>query len=314
MLAVEKWAQGRSPLIALVATQLANFAREIPEILKYQKKHRLLSHTFQVPDLASWYAMYIHPEQFILPFLEMITQASPYANQLFQIGVALMELPSHLEQFKEQGITSEQLREGHEAWIELLRMSFVDIKEDLDDVPMTPEAQTSFQEYKDNNETSLAFLFIVAFPCWLLYKQFPSALYQKATAGDTDAIIKLLSLDPFMLHDPAIGRQIQQVRIHGKQTRYEEILIAPLKPVKVKLTERRCKDMLAGLISLLAEAFKQPLTSIEIRDLFDAVAQDADQEDVDTSLPDSQEAYTKVIQRNRPDWEPLLRTGQIKVK
>jgi len=74
MLAVEKWAQGKPPFIALVAPQIAAFAREIPEILKHQKKHRLLSHTFPVPDLRSWHAFYRSHRRYVNPFLEMILQ------------------------------------------------------------------------------------------------------------------------------------------------------------------------------------------------------------------------------------------------
>jgi hypothetical protein len=125
---------------------------------------------------------------------------------------------------------------------------------------------------------------------------------------------KLLHLDPFMLHDPSIGREIQKVRIHGKQTVYESLLNAPLKPIKLKMTSRTLKDSLAGLISQLAEALNQPLTSTDIRDLFDAVAQDAEKQNIDTSLPDSQEAYSKVIQRNRSNWTPLLQPGQKNLK
>ena len=44
---VEEWTQGKPRLTALFAPQIASFAREIPEILKFQKKHRLLTHTFQ---------------------------------------------------------------------------------------------------------------------------------------------------------------------------------------------------------------------------------------------------------------------------
>ena len=44
------------------------------------------------------------------------------------------------------------------------------------------------------------------------------------------------------------------------------------------------------------------------------VAQDADKRDIDTSLPESQEAYSKAIQRNRQDWKPLMQPGQKKVK
>jgi hypothetical protein len=314
MLAVEKWAQDKPPLIALFAPQIASFAREIPEMLKSQKKHRLLSHTFSVPDLSSWHAFYRSHRLYFNPFLEMIFQASPYGKQLIALGAAFQNLPRHLKQMKEQGIDPEQLKDGQDSLNEFLRMSFAEIQDDLDDTPLSPEVRAVVQQYKDNDEMALAFMFLVAFPCWLHFKEWPSKLYHKAITGDTNAIHKLLRLDPFTLHDPAIGKQIQHVRIHGRQTVYAELLNAPLKPVKVKLTSRTMKDMLAGLISSLADAIKQPLTSTDIRDLFDAVAQDYDKRDIDTSLPESQEAYSKVIQRNRPDWKPLLQPGQKKVK
>jgi len=193
-------------------------------------------------------------------------------------------------------------------------MSFSDFLDDLNDTPLAPNIRISVQHYIDNHETEFAFLFLVAFPCLLLYKEWPSKLYSDANKGDTNAILKLLRLDPFLLHDPTIGLEIQKVRINGKQSVYENLLNAPLKPIKLKLTNRGIKDMLAGLISLMAETLKQPLTSTDIRDLFDAVAQDADKRDIDTSLPESQEAYSKVIQRNRPDWTPLLKAGQINLK
>jgi hypothetical protein len=69
MLAIEKWAQDKPPLIALFAPQIAAFAREIPEMLKFQKKHRLLSHTFPVPDLPSWHAFYRSHRLYINPFV-----------------------------------------------------------------------------------------------------------------------------------------------------------------------------------------------------------------------------------------------------
>lgn len=314
MLAVEKWAQGRPPLMAICATQIATFARDIPEILKHQKKHRLLTQTFPVPDLPSWHALYRSHRRYISPFLEMVFQAAPLGEQLISLSLALKDLPRRLEQVKEQSVTPEQIEEAHEYLNGLLRMTFAEIQGDLDDTPLTPEVRAVVQQYKDTNETAIAFLFLVALPCWLIYKEWPSTLYHKAIRGDYNAIHKLLRLDPFTLHDPAIGKQIHRFRIHGRQSLYEELLSAPLKPIKVKLTSRVIKDILAGLISLIADALKQPLTSTEIRDLFDAVARDAEKRDIDTSLPESQEAYSKVIQRNRHEWKTLLQTGQKIVK
>lgn len=314
MLAIEKWAQGKSPFLALCATQIASFALEIPDILKHQKKHRLLTHTFPVPDIPSWHSLYRSHRRYITPFLEMVFYASPLGQQLISLSVAIKDLPRDHEQVKKQSVTPEQLKEAHDYLIGLLRMSFAEIQEELNDAPLTPEVREVVQRYRDNDETALSFLFLVAFPCWLLYKEWPSKLYHKAIRGDYNAIHKLLRLDPFTLHDPAIGKQIQRTRVHGPQTTYKELLSAPLKPIKVKLTSRTIKDMLAGLISIMADTLKQPLTSTEIRDLFDAVAQDTAKRDIDTTLPESQEAYSKVIQRNRPDWKTLLQPGQKKVK
>lgn len=308
MLAVEKWAQGKSPLMALLAPSIASFAKEIPDILRHQKKHRLLSHTFPVPNLPSWHALYRMHHRYTDPFFEMVLQTSDYGQELLTLTTTFQHLSRHPEYLK--GITSEQIKEGQIYWKKLLQMSFADIQDGFDDTPITPEARTTIEQYMDVNETEFAFLFLVAVPCWLVYKEWPSSLYRKALKGDSNAIHKLLRLDPFTLHDPAIGKHIQYARIHGRHTIYEEFLSAPLKPIKVKLTTRTIKDMLAGLISLFAEKLMQPLTSTEIRDLFDAVAQDADKCDIDTSLPESHEAYSKVIQRHRPDWKPLLPPGQ----
>ena len=80
MLAVEKWAQDRPPFIALVAPQIADFAREIPELIKNHKKHRFLNHAFPVPDLPSWYAFYRSHRRYITPFTEMLFNASEYSH------------------------------------------------------------------------------------------------------------------------------------------------------------------------------------------------------------------------------------------
>lgn len=316
MLAVEKWAQGKNPLIAMFAPQAVAFAREIPDIVKCRKTHRFFSHTYQVPDLVAWNALYRNHRQYFSPFLDMIYEASPFAQKMIEMGTAVNAFARNPGLLQGLTITPAELKEGQDYINEMLRMSFAELQVDFDDVPLSPEVRSTVQKYKEGHEMELMFLFLVAFPCWFFYKEWPSALYYRAIRknGDTNAIHKLLRLDPFVLHDPAIGKRIQNVRINGKLSHFEELLNAPLKPLKVKLTSRTMKDMLAGFISLFAETLKQPLTSTEIRDLFDAVAQDADKQDIDTTLPESQEGYLKVIQRNRHEWQSLMRPGQKKMK
>lgn len=53
MLAVEKWAQDKPAFIALVAPQIAVFARDIPDIVNHQKKHRLFQHALSKAPLTT---------------------------------------------------------------------------------------------------------------------------------------------------------------------------------------------------------------------------------------------------------------------
>jgi hypothetical protein len=204
----------------------------------------------------------------------MIIQTSEYGQRLMTLWSEFQHLSLTPDLIKEIVLNSEEIQEGHAYWS--LLKSFVDIQDDINDAQLTPEVRNSVQQYMEANATEFAFLFLVAVPCWLIYKEWPSILYRKAVRGDTRAIHKLLRLDPFTLHDPAIGKQIQHVRIHGDKAVYEEFLSAPLKPIKVKLTSRATKDMMAGLISLFAKRIRQPLTATEIRDLIDAMADNID--------------------------------------
>ena len=59
---------------------------------------------------------------------------------------------------------------------------------------------------------------------------------------------------------------------------------------------------IAGLISFISIGMGRQLKENEIRDLFDAIEKDKDQGDIDTDIPDSQETFTKAIQRERHNW------------
>jgi hypothetical protein len=92
MLAVEKCSQDKHPFIALFATQIAVFARELPDIIRHQKKHRLLKYTFPVPILTTWYAFYRSSRRYLVPFKNMISEGSPYAQKLLELGTTMQYL------------------------------------------------------------------------------------------------------------------------------------------------------------------------------------------------------------------------------
>lgn len=236
----------------------------------------------------------------------MLLESSALAENLVSLGVALKELSKHKEELAEYRLTENDIVEGKQFWKRLLALSFDDLNSDFEDLPLEEHAAANVELCLTKYKMELSFVFLVFTPCFMLYKMSPGRLYHKARLGDVSAIDKLLRLDPLMLHDPAIGQQIQKIRLFGRQTTYQNLIEAPLKPIKSKITNSKIKASMATLISMMADIIKQPLTSTEIRKLFDAVAQDADKRDIDTSLPDSPEAFSKSIQRKRSSWKPLL--------
>ena len=314
MLAVEKWAQNKSPFIALVAPSIAAFARELPDMFRNLKKHQLANHKVTLPRLPKWYALYRNHNRYCDPFFHMLLESSELAVNVVSFGAAVDELSQSKDELANYRLTETDISEAKQFWDNLLTLSFEDMLSGFENQPLEEHVAANVELYLSKHKMEMSFIFLVFTPCIMLYKTHPATLYRKARLGDVSAIDKLLRLDPLMLHDPAIGQQIQKIRLKGKQAMYQNLVDAPLKPIKAKLTNGKIKASMATLISMMADGIKQPLTSTEIRRLFDAVAQDADKHDIDTSLPDSPEAFYKSIQRKRPSWRPLLAPDSKKSK
>jgi hypothetical protein len=316
MLSIEKWVQDKNPhpLIASIAPMIAAFALEIPEILEHQKKHRLLNHTFPQPDLSLWSSYYVSPDLYMKPFLQMLIDASPIVKKLFEL--ILVAQGSITNNFNIINIINNEkdIVELHDLFNDFLKMSLSYMKEHFEDTDITSEERSIFQRYMDDHKIGLAFLYLIAFPCILLFKETPASLYNKACNGDYKFIYKLLRLDPFMLHAMEIIKEIQNIRINGRNTAFEKLLNAPMRPIRPKLTARTYRDSLAGLISLTAEALQQPLTAVDIHDLFDIITECVAPDTNDDHPTESEWAFAKMIQRNRSEWKAMFLPGQKNFK
>lgn len=303
---VERWAKDKHPLISLLAPQMAAFARDLPDIFRNLKKHQLFDSKAKLPHLPSWYGLYRNHKRYCEPFAKMLVESSEFAQQLVLLRMTLQTFAEKKDTLPTQTLTEADLREGRLFWYNLKALSFDELRSDFEDRKLDYTTTATIQQYIKQFEMELSFVFLVFVPCYMIYQTGPGKLYHKARLGDEDAIDKLLRLDPFMLHDPAIGQRIQKIRLFGRQTTYQNLVEAPLKPIKAKITNNKIKTSMATLISMIAEALKQPLTSTEIRNLFNAIAKDADKHDEDSAMPSNPETLGKAIQRKRSTWQPLL--------
>lgn len=179
------------------------------------------------------------------------------------------------------------------------------IRDDIAKVPLTEKSKTLIKD------TFLChdFLFImkIVLPAWLLYGKNYVAVYRQATQGNLQALEELLRLDKIQIQNPRINKWIYLHACNRNNLKLKTILDAIAGPPRKKISLQRVKYLLAGLISVSSELFGQRLTAPEIQSLFDAVAVDYGVDPLrDPDLPESPEAFSKAIQRERDFWLPVL--------
>jgi len=284
MLKVEIWAKDKNPVFAFMAIAYATIARDRCDMIGNIKERRINSHTFPLPDFPSWFAMY-RSRRPLLAYKRLATSISQLTEQMiFALG-GFRKVNKLIEQDPEQFVemlrtfTPEMLKEGNEDWQKMCSDLFADMKEDISGERASPEQQEIFDIALVKDELPLSFYFLVYAPCILFHETSPNALYRKASQGDKDAIEKLLRIDPLILHDPAIGFQIQKVRLHGKTNEYELLIQSiPKKPginYKDIAAERKSVKIDFGAqLYVLAQALKLPIKVTDIRRLYDDLAFD----------------------------------------
>lgn len=300
MLAVQKWAQGKNPVIAFFAINLALVARMQCEALRHIKDRSIFGHQFPLPDLPSWFEMY-HSRKPILAYKRLISHSNEFADELIDIMVEFRKAERYLKKnsnlilnFTHQEIETELAR-CHD----LCSKTFLEIEDDLSRKRLDPEFKQRFSSALIQDELTLGFYFLVHAPCFLLYGTSPSKLYRKAVNCDLSAIEQLLRLDPLVLHDPAIGYQIQSIRLKGKSKDYDRLLNAISKNPRVSYQDMRkerktIKTDHAASIYAFTKVAKNPLTLPQIRSLFDELAKDFEGTMLDTDIT-SPEGFDKTV-------------------
>ncbi len=202
--------------------------------------------------------------------------------------------------------TPEEIKQISSVMQNTLAESIQEIKDDLSPPPVDPSQKEQMVTLLQNMDMESSFFVLVTVPCWLIYRISPTRLYRKARQGNMDALGKLLSLDPLMLHDPTIGKRLQEFRLKNKLFKYENLLEATLKDHHLNVTPQQMKYAAGGLISALASITNQinkkiRVTTPDIQKLFDAVAYEFDGklEDLDLAVGSS---FARRIYFYRQEW------------
>lgn len=313
MRALSELVRDKPFIIAISALIFIPQAHDLTEAFHQAKDRRFDTHQFPLPHLPSWYKMYRSHHKANIFLKLLITGFSAYTPKQIEFGEDIFEGFGRLNEMSpddkqalQAEITLEDFQESVKDWQDILAAMIADYESELSEPPLEPAVKDAAVRLFAENGLACSFFMLVVAPCWLLYRTSPTKLYRQARRGDIQALDKLLRLDALMIHDPAIGQQIQSLRFRGKNAPYEKLLTASLKRPRTKITTQKLKFTIAGYLSAVATAIKFPINEPTMRALFDAYTLDKYGLDIDTDLPDGQEALRKVIERERKMWLKML--------
>jgi len=170
MNAVETWAKDKHPLIAILAPQLAAFAREIPDIIYNHKKHQLPIGKSTLPRLTSWYALYRNHRRYFVPFLKMLSEVSEFVGQLASSGLVFHENPQDNCETSSPTLSEDDQRIARHFWLNVKELSFSDLRADFEDRRLDGQTTATVESYLQQFGMEFSFVFLVFLPCFMLYR------------------------------------------------------------------------------------------------------------------------------------------------
>ncbi|MBU4357556.1 MAG: hypothetical protein KJ822_19745 [Proteobacteria bacterium] len=302
-LEIDKWAQGKPPLLAILSQHSASFADDLHEILSYAIKQEHIP-KFPEADPKQWLRLYRnhrHLEKSALTSLQELGGNFGTFIAVFYSGIqSLRKTQTLTEKQAPKAPDPEQQTKAQAIWQEAYKVSLADLEADLRNHHIhTQGLKEKAKELCLNQE--FLFIFKVLLPCLLLYNTTPLKLLRQARLGNRNAIEKLVRLDKVTLADHGVMRQTQRL-LHRNKHKHESVVAVPYRDApKFELSRKTTIYLLAGLISQMAKELNHKLTAPQIRALFDAIAYDRSngEQIIDSDLPPSPEAFYKAIQRYR---------------
>ncbi len=153
----------------------------------------------------------------------------------------------------------------------------------------------------------MAFLILVCMPCLALYGEYPAAIMKQARNGDLGTICDLIRLDRSVIFDGTISQIIHAWALELQGIKLKRIGEAFSKGIP-RISKKKVKIAWAQYVYDSAKSFGMPLTAPKVRDLFDALSQDAGTGFHDPDLVEmTDDAFYQAIAKHKKPLSNLLK-------
>lgn len=286
----ERWAQDKPALLAICAHSYTLRARPTFNLIMRIRNEDLFLDGLSQPDLDSWLLMFRNHSSG-LDFIQNFSEDPTGFMDSFLNAVEDSD-DTNTNTFVEDMHNNFKAQNDKDLFQEYLKFQRMSDEE---------FAAVNSKGEIEANVLSPDFYFFarILAPCWLLYETTPAQLLRKARLRDFDSLLKLIKLDSSTIFDRRISRYVHDLR-NTNRAKFEQIQEAFLKGLMDKISLQSIKISIAAIITLMSIEFGHRLKEPDVRELFDAVACDAGDGDIDTDLPESPHAFYVGMKRRFP--------------
>lgn len=279
----EQWAEGKHPLLAVLAHSQVTQAKMAYGVTKAVHEEDMFFKDLPAPDLDTWLRLFrSHPS------------GIAYATGIMGDPSGLVGIADeYFDQFGDNEPISKEdvsIADAENIFAHYLA-ALQTIDEQLEET-VSPEV---FEETVLSPE--FYFFFRIYLPCWVNFYTTPAQLLRKARLRDFESLKKLIKLDRSAIFDRKVSRYIHELRSKNR-SKYEQVLDTLYVKSKSQITRQKIKVFCAAIILNMSIEFGERLTEPEIRELFDAVARDDGKGDIDSDLPDSPHTLYMAMKRH----------------
>ncbi len=303
---VRKWSEGKDPFIVGMSLLIAGFANEYLELSKIHRKGKRLEGDIHLPKLKTWNNLYRNDKRVMKELMSAFgmekiskSQKESLENVLLKNEILRKKLFRMISK-SEEGHSEEEIRILEEFKEEVIQNFKCEIEE--------KEREIFLEKL---TKPGIIFAIRVTIPCLTFYKVMPSQLIRKAEGGDDVALEQLIRLDKSAIFNPKISEIIHQAQALKRQERMSMIRKAFISKPKAPLKMSTIKFQLGGLISFFSILTNCKLSAKDIRNMYDAIAQDMNIDAIDPDFGSmGSETFAKNIQDYRNIWQNLILGGK----
>lgn len=296
MLEIKKWAGNKPKHIALFAKHSVFLIETAFKLLSpINENAPFIQLLNEIPPYNKW-LNYYRNHHLLEPFFDSVFLKEDNFFSLF--SNYLESNPEKQPLNTKDLLDNKYLEEVYQASLDIIELEFKGNK---------PVKKYSPERKKALFQPEFIFLLKVFIPCVFLFRKHPTKLYRRARLGDLVALDNLLRIDKAVLCDPNISMHIYLASVGKNSYKFEKLANAVKGTLKERLNPKKTKYIMAGFLSVFSEKLGHKLSAPDIRALFDAVATDRGSGvRIDTDLPDSPEAFSRAVNRERKFWQNSL--------